>query len=89
MRIISWNFDSPVTSTGARNRHIIQTFADAVNNFVPALVGLDEIRLVGNPLEQRLGVPAQSEEIILLRLAHERLAVEGRFELVFLGLVFR
>ena len=86
---VAGHLDPPFAGVRARDRHIIQAFADPVDHFVPALVGLNEIRLISNSLEQRLGIPAEAEEIILFLFTDQRFAIERRFELIFLRLVFR
>jgi hypothetical protein len=48
---------------------------------------MDELRALFQQLQQRVAVPAESKEIILLLLADQRFAVERRLEFIFLCLV--
>src|SRR5579863_8763645 len=78
---------APPARTGPRYRDVVQSLADAVQHLVTPHIRTHEFRPLLEQLQQRITVLAETEEIILLLLADQWLAVEWRLELIFLRFV--
>src|SRR4051795_7972938 len=82
--------DAPV-ETGAGNAEILQPAFDKAQNFVTAGIGLNEVRVLGIVIEQRLLIFGKAEEPALLDRPFDRRALRRQLcaslivgELVFL-----